>query len=173
MRPMRSVDIPDPTSTRSVSRVRVLAVVSNFKWQHIDYLTALAEHFDLAIATSGEGHQGSIEYASTVGLRSIALGRIEAVGAAEISRRIAHVVQEWKPAVVHLMYYQHEELAPIIRSVVGDKTLLVFECRDPITTIRRVGRGSEISFLEREALRASDAHIFVSRALRTYYEQLY
>jgi hypothetical protein len=168
---MPSIDVDNPK--RTGSRVRVLAVVSNFKWQHIDYLTELAKHFDLAIATSGEAHEGSIEYAATVGLRSTALGRIEAIGAAEISRRIAQVVRESKPAVVHLMYYHHEELAPIIRSIVGARVLLVFECRDPITTIRRVGRDSEISFLEREALYASDAQIFVSRALRTYYEQLH
>ena len=153
--------------------MRALAVVSNFKWQHIDYLMALGQHLDLAVATSGEGHEGSIDYATGVGLRSTALGRIEEIGGVEMSRRIAHLLREWKPEVVHLMYYHHEELVPIVRSIIDDKTLVVFECRDPITTIRRVGSGSQIAFLEGEALRASDAQIFVSRALRTYYEDLH
>ena len=38
---------------------RLLAVVARFKWVHIEYLAALAEHFDVLVAWSGEGGEGA------------------------------------------------------------------------------------------------------------------
>ena len=40
-------------------RPRLLAVVSRFKWVHINYLKALEAHFDVLVAWSGEGGKGA------------------------------------------------------------------------------------------------------------------
>ena len=50
--------------------------------------------------------------------------------------------------------------------------MLVFECRDPLTTMRPQGNAS-VESLERAALHAADGWIFVSDATRLYYERLY
>jgi hypothetical protein len=69
------------------------------------------------------------------------------------------------------MYYLHEGLLPILRELVGEATRLVFECRDPISTLREAAPGSPSWAREAAALRAADGAIVVSDALRDYYQQ--
>jgi hypothetical protein len=161
----------DPQTGTTASRLRVLAVVSHFKWSHIDYLAALAERFDLMVAWAGEGHSGAVDRAIREGLRATPLGRIEDAGLDEVRQRLREVLDAWNPSVVHLMYYYHEGLTTLVRELVGHRAVVVFECRDPLTTLRTASPESELWRLENAALRASDGQIFVSRALRTYLEQ--
>jgi len=154
-------------------RVCVLAVVSWFKWQHIDYLSALAEKFDLAVAWSGEAHEGAIAHATARGLRLFSLGRTELDGFKNVRGCLSEVILQCRPDVIHLMYYFHEQLVLFAREVAGKKALILFECRDPLTTLVRPDLRSIYQRLEGLALAASDAQIFVSAALRRYYENLH
>ena len=65
-----------------------------------------------------------------------------------------------------------EELTEIVRDLVPPDTRIVFECRDPLTTMM-VGSapGSKHWELEARALAASDGCILVSKALQSYLER--
>lgn len=152
-------------------RPRMLAVVSRFKWVHIDYLAALGEHFDVRVAWSGEGGNGAPQDGVREGMRGEPIGWIKDVGVAEVRSRLDDVISEWQPDLVHVMYYNHEELALMVRELVGDAATVVLECRDPLTTLTGAPPGSERWNLERDAIAASDLQIFVSRALRSYLER--
>jgi hypothetical protein len=154
----------------SSPRARMLLVVGRFKWVHIDYVRALGEHFDVFVAWSGEGGIGAPADAIREGMRGAPIGRIQEVGADEVRANLARVVDEWQPDVVHLMYYNHEELTLMAREIVGESTRIVFECRDPLTTLRGAEPGSGPWELEAAALAASDAQVVVSRAMLEYYE---
>jgi hypothetical protein len=149
----------------------MLAVVARFKWVHINYLKALDEHFDVRVAWSGEGGKGAPEDGVREGLRGVPIGWIPDVGAAEVRSRLEQVLSDWKPDVVHLMYYNHDELTLMTRDLVGDAATVLHECRDPETTLTGAAAGSEVWERERAALEASDAQILVSRALRAYLER--
>jgi hypothetical protein len=155
----------------------MLAVVSRFKWQHIDYLAALAEQFELAAVWSGDGHEGAAARALAEGMRGHPIGAIRDVGAAFVRAMLGEAIAWWQPQVVHVMYYDHDELTVLVREL-APTSLLVYECRDPLTTLS-VERGDPLAMevgsdawnLEDAALRAADAHIFVSEALRAYLER--
>jgi hypothetical protein len=166
--PQHTVD-----TIRNDGLIRVLAVVSWFKWQHIDYLAALAEKFDLTVAWAGEGHQGAVAHALRRGLRLYSLGRTKEDGLKAVRSRLSEVILKCRPDVIHLMYYFHEDLVVFARELAEKRTLIVFECRDPLTTLVNADSRSTYRRLERVALRSSDAQIFVSAALRRYYESLH
>jgi Glycosyl transferase 4-like domain len=149
----------------------MLAVVARFKWVHIDYLKALEEHFDVRIAWSGEGGKGAPQDGLREGLRGVPIGWTRDLGADEVRTRLERVLSDWPPDLVHLMYYNHDDLTLIARDLVGEGVPIVYECRDPQTTLSRAAPGSEIWARERDAIVASDAQIFVSRALRSYLER--
>jgi Glycosyl transferase 4-like domain len=149
----------------------MLAVVSHFKWVHINYLKALGEHFDVLVAWSGESGRGAAGDAMREGLRAVPIGRPREDGAATVRARLAAALERWRPDVVHVMYYDNEELTVLSRELAGDDVPVVFECRDPLTTLRQAEPGSPHWDRERDALVASEAHIFISRALRAYYER--
>jgi hypothetical protein len=134
----------------------MLAVVPRFKWRHIDYVEALGLHFELTVAYGESRANGALEHALGKGMQGV---RIE-----QLERAVAEV----RPDYVHVMYYHHEEQTLLVRDLVGEDVPLVFECRDPITTLMRAEPGDRWFELERAALHASDRHIFVSRALRDY-----
>jgi len=157
---------------RTDGRIRVLAVVSRFKWQHIDYLAALAERFDLMVAWTGEAHQGAVAHAMRRGLRLHLLGRTEDDGLKTVRARLSAVVLKYQPDVIHVMYYFHEQFVFLAREV-AKKALILFESRDPLTTLVDADVRSKYHNLERAALRLSNAQIFVSTALRRYYENLH
>ena len=155
----------------SDSRPRVLAVVSRFKWVHIDYLAALGEHFDLVVAYAGEGGRGAAQDGINAGIRGVPIGFPKDAGSDAVQARLAEVIADHRPELVHLMYYNHEDLTLMARELVGPEVPLVFECRDPITTLAGATPGDGYFQLERRALEASDRHIFISEALRDYYER--
>lgn len=151
---------------------RVLAVVSRFKWVHIDYLAALGEHFDLRVAYAGEGGRGAAQDGIRNGIRGTPIGAYpQEVGKDEVRARLAEAIDEHQPELVHVMYYNHEDLTVMVRDLVGPDVPVVFECRDPITTLAGATPGDGYFKLERRALEASDRHIFISEALRDYYER--
>jgi hypothetical protein len=152
-------------------RPRMLAVVARFKWTHINYLKALEEHFEVLVAWSGEGGSGAAEDGMGEGLRGIPIGRVGDVGAAEVRSQLESAIAEWRPDVVHVMYYNNDELTLMARELVGDTATVVYECRDPQTTLSGAGQGSDIWARERDAVSASDIQIFVSEALRSYLER--
>jgi hypothetical protein len=155
-------------------RPRMLAVVSRFKWIHIAYLDALSEQFDLLVVWAGDGHAGAADRALAEGLRGFPIGSVKDVGIANVRARLRDVLSAWQPEVVHVMYYDHEELTLLVRELAGDDVFILHECRDPLTVFsaaRRAGPGSRYWQLERAALEASDAQLFVSEALRSYMER--
>jgi hypothetical protein len=153
-------------------RPRVLAVVSRFKWVHIDYLAALGEHFDLLVAYAGEGGQGAAQDGINEGLRGIPIGFPKGPEIEAVRPRLAEAIAAFQPELVHVMYYNHEDLATMARELVGPDVPIVFECRDPVTTLVTAATpGDGYYRLERRALEASDRHIFISEALRGYYER--
>ena len=154
-------------------RQRVLAVVSRFKWQHIDYLRALADPVDLTVAWAGEGHAGAAARGGREGLRTIPLGTIQDSGLGEVRARLADAIAAAQPDVVHVMYYNHERLTLLVRELVGSRVVVLFECRDPLTTLSGASPGSPPWQLERAALEASDVQLFVSEALRAYLERVH
>ncbi|MGH2993352.1 MAG: hypothetical protein ACRDL1_07420, partial [Solirubrobacterales bacterium] len=135
----------------SADRPRLLAVVARFKWVHINYLKALEEHFDLRVAWSGEGGDGAAEDGIREGLRGAPVGWIRDAGVAEVRSRLAAVISRWRPDLVHVMYYDHDDLTLIVREIVGDGVPVVYECRDPQTTLWGAEPGSEIWIRERDA----------------------
>jgi hypothetical protein len=156
----------------------MLAVVSRFKWIHIDYLAALAEEFELLVVWSDDGHAGAAAQALSEGMNGYPIGALRDVGVVEIRTRLRDAISAWRPDVVHVMYYDHEELTLLVRELVDDCALLVYECRDPLTTLT-VERGDPLAMdvgsnawaLEDAALRAADMQIFVSEAVRSYLER--
>ena len=68
----------------SSDRPRLLAVVARFKWVHIDYLAALADHFDVLVAWSGEGGKGAPLDGVRAGMRGTPMGWIPEDGAEHV-----------------------------------------------------------------------------------------
>ncbi len=149
----------------------MLAVVSRFKWVHIDYLAALGEHFDLLVAYAGEGGRGAAKDGIRDGIRGTPIGYPPDAGKDEVRARLAEAIDGHQPELVHVMYYNHEDLTLMVRELVGPDVPVVFECRDPVTTLTGATPGDGYFELERRALQASDRHIFISEALRGYYER--
>jgi hypothetical protein len=149
----------------------MLAVVARFKWVHIDYLAALGEHFDLMVAWSGEGGIGAPLDGVREGMRGAPIGWIPDDGPDAVRSRLQDVISEWRPDVVHVMYYNHEDLTIMVREIVGGSATVIFECRDPLTTLTGAQPGSSRWELEGDALLASDRQIFISEALRDYLER--
>jgi hypothetical protein len=155
----------------AVSRPRLLAVVSRFKWVHIDYLAALGEHFEVLVAFSGEGGSGAARDGIREGLRGEAIGSIRDDGPEQVQANLEAVVSSFAPDLVHVMYYHHEDLTLLVRELVGDRIPIVFECRDPLTTLTGASAGDRTWQRERDALEACERHIFISHAQRAYYER--
>lgn len=162
------------TSSVSVaqrSRPRVLAVVSSFKWTHIDYLAALAGEVDLHVCWSDVAHPGAPEHGLREGMLGESIGSLKADGEAAVSAALADVISRTRPDVVHVLYYLHEKLTRLLRGLVDPELPLVWECRDPITTLTNASPDSGTWRLEAEAISSADAHILVSDALRNYLER--
>jgi hypothetical protein len=153
------------------ARPRLLAVVARFHWMHLNYMRALGEHFEVLVAWSGEDGNGVVADGTREGLRSVPIGWIPDDGADEVRSRLERVLSEWPPDIVQVLYYDHNELTSIARELVGDSTPVVYECSDPQTSLKGAGPGSQIWTQERDALHTSDACIFVSRAMRSYFER--
>ncbi len=148
-------------------RPRVLALVACLKWLHVDYLHALAERFDLNVAYCGVGHLGAVAAARREGLRLRPLP----AGSLGGRRALAEVIAAVDPEIIHVLYYRHEELAVLAREL-SEEALVLFECRDPLTTLERApGSAADKRARERRALQASDGQVFVSHALRRYLER--
>jgi hypothetical protein len=137
---------------------------------HIDYLAALAEHFEVQVAWSGEGGTGAAGDGVRAGLRGTAIGRIPDDGADRVRARLREALDDFRPDLIHLMYYNHEDLTLMVRELVGDELPVVFECRDPLTTLTGASPGDGYWRLEREAILASDRQILISGAQRSYFE---
>ncbi|HUK40748.1 MAG TPA: hypothetical protein VLX11_06890, partial [Candidatus Acidoferrales bacterium] len=144
-------------SEKREGRLRALAVVSRFKWQHIDYLAALAEQFALTVAWAGEEHPGVVVHATRVGLQLCSLGLTEKDGVKAVRSRLSQAILECQPDVVHLIYYFHEHLVLLAKQLADRNTLILFECRDPLTTLVATQVRPRYSNLEGAALRLSDA----------------
>lgn len=155
----------------SRARPRLLAVVGRFKWVHIAYLDALSRHFEVLVAWSGEGGVGAARDGVRAGMRGVPIGWVKDVGADYVRSQLEKVISEFRPDLVHLMYYNHEDLTLMVRELLGDSVPIVFECRDPLTTLRRASPGDRHWGLERDALVASDRQILISKAERAYYER--
>ncbi len=147
----------------------MLAVVSRFKWSHIDYLAALGCEVELHAVWSGVGHQGAPERAVREGLRVESVGSLSADDAASVRSALAGALERVRPDVVHVMYYHHEKLTVMLRDLTD--VPIVWECRDPLTTLRDARPGSPEWSDEAAALAAADSHILVSEALREYLER--
>ncbi|MBV9312068.1 MAG: glycosyltransferase [Solirubrobacterales bacterium] len=154
----------------SSARPRLLAVVSRFKWVHIDYLAALEEHFDVFVAWSGEGGKRAPLAGLRAGMRGLPIGWIPDLGTAQVRARLQRVIAAFRPDLVHVMYYNHEDLTLLVREIVGGELPIVFECRDPLTTLTGASPGHADWKLERDAILASDRQILISAAQRDYYE---
>ena len=151
---------------------RVLAVVARYKRWHTDYLLALAAHADLTVAVSGEAEAGSADKAHAEGLRLRPIGTI---GLTKLRTRLAEIVDECRPDIVHLGWYACEQLTVLAREV-APHTRIVFECRDPLTTLLGPtvdAPGAQPVDLERAALETADAHVFVNRSVRDYLAELH
>ena len=155
----------------SPQRPRLLAVVARFKWVHIDYLAALGEHYDLFVAWSGEGGEGAALDGVGEGMQGEPIGWIPTDGADHVRGRLEAIVSDFRPDLVHVMYYNHEDLTLMMRELVGDEVPLVFECRDPLTTLAGASPGDRRWTLERDAILASDRQILISDAERAYFER--
>ena len=145
--------------------------MARFKSSHIDYLHALASRARLTVAWSGEGRPDVAATAGREGLAPTAVGSLADTPVAEVRRRLEQVIDETSPEVIHIMYYRHEALVGLVREICGPGAAIVFECRDPLTTLERASPGSLPWRLEAAAIRASDGQIFVSDALRSYLER--
>ncbi len=148
----------------------MLAVVSRFKSLHIDYLAALAEHFEVFVAWSGYGEKGAPVAGLRAGMRGVPIGWLPDLGADQVGARLRKVISAFGPDLVHVMYYHHEDLTLLVRELVGERLPIVFECRDPLTTLTGAGPGHPDWMLERDAVLAADRQILVSAAQRMYYE---
>jgi hypothetical protein len=145
-------------------------VVSRFKWTHIDYLAALADHFEVFVAWSGQGGKGAPLAGLRAGMRGLPIGWIPDLGAEAVRARLRRVISAFRPDLVHVMYYHHEELTLVVRELVGGELPIVFECRDPLTALNRATPGDPDWALERDAILAGDRHILLTAAERVYYE---
>jgi hypothetical protein len=145
-------------------------VVSRFKWTHIDYLAALADYFEVFVAWSGQGGQGAPLAGLRAGMRGLPIGWIPDLGADAVRARLRRVISAFRPDLVHVMYYNHEELTLLVRELVGDGLPIVFECRDPLTALNNSMPGDSDWTLERDAILAGDRHILLTTAERVYYE---
>jgi hypothetical protein len=152
-------------------RPRLLAVVARFKWVHIAYLKALEQHFDVYVAFSGEGGIGAPADGLREGLRGEAIGYIREDGEPAVRAELGRVIREFEPDLIHVMYYNHEELTVIARELAGERMPIVFECRDPLTTLTGAQPGDRRWALEHDALVVSDRQILISAAQRAYYER--
>lgn len=166
---------PDRTSGSNgeVTRPQVLAVVARYERRHTNYLHALAEHVDLTVAVSGEADPGSVDIARREGLDIVPIGTI---GLPKIRARLATLVAERRPHVIHLGWFGHEQLTVLASEVAPTGTRVVFECRDPLTTLvdpDAATSGPRPIDLERAALIAADAHVFVSIAVRDHLATLH
>jgi hypothetical protein len=150
---------------------RVLALVARFKSSHIDYLHGLATRTRLTVAWSGEARPDVARTADEEGLAPISVGSLVDTPVAEVRRRLEQVIDETSPEVIHIMYYRHEALVGLVREICGPGARIVFECRDPLTTLQRASPGSAPWQLEAAAIRASNGQILVSEALRSYLER--
>lgn len=159
---------------------RVLAVVSHFKYSHIPYLLALSRLVDIQVAWSHEVDSGSIGQAVRSGLGMAEVGVVRrfrksmphpAVGEQSPMARLAAIIRRCRPSLVHVMYYYHDDLTLMARELVGDGIPIIYECRDPITTLWNAAIDSEMWRLEASALRAADGYIFVSKALQRHLEK--
>lgn len=148
---------------------KVLIIVAHFKWQHIDYLSALARHSILEVAIVGEAHQGAVKAFRKTGRTVHSLGQFRQLEPERLEQLLAHC----QPDVVHLMYYFHEELTILARRLAPARVKVVYECRDPLTTLMAGDSAAKSRFLEKHALRASDARIFVSEAMRDHLATLH
>lgn len=155
----------------SHARPRLLAVVGRFKWVHIAYLDALSRYFEVLVAWSGEGGVDAVQDGVRAGMRGVPIGWVKDVGADHVRSRLQEVISEFRPDLVHLMYYNHEDLTVMVREMLGDSVPIVFECRDPMTTLSRASPGDRYWDLERDALISSDRQILISNAERAYYER--
>lgn len=151
-------------------RPRLLAVVSRFKWTHIDYLAALSNYFDVFVAWSGAGNKGAALAALRGGMRGVPIGWITDRGVAPMRARLKRLISSFRPDLVHVMYYHHEELVLAVRELVGAELPIVFECRDPLTALNQATPGDRDWTLERDAIAAADRHILLTEAERDYYE---
>jgi len=151
---------------------RVLVVIARYERRHTNYLHALAEHADLVVAVSGEADPGSVEIARAEGLDLRPIGTL---GLPRIQARLAALVEEHQPAVVHLGWFGHEQLTTVAREIVPTATGILFECRDPLSVLAADldVPGPRPVDLERAALLAADAHVFVSRAVRDHLAALH
>ena len=159
----------------TMARPRVLVLNTRFKWTHIDYLVAIGKHVDLRVVVTREVHSGAIANARRWGLDMIEVDEEKGQAWEDAVRGI---LREFRPDVIHMLYYFHEEQTVAVRRIIDaappadHRPMLVFECRDPLTTMRPQGNAS-VESLERAALHAADGWIFVSDATRLYYERLY
>lgn len=156
-----------------MTRPRVLVVVARYERRHTNYLHALAEHADLAVAVSGEADPGSVEIARAEGLELTSVGTI---GLPKIRARLAELMTTHRPDIVHLGWFGHEQLTVLAREAAPAGTRIVFECRDPLTTLvdpTVQTTGPQPIDLERAALLAADAHVFVSKAVRDHLAALH
>ena len=157
------------------ARPRVLVLNTRFKWTHIDYLVPLAKQVDLKVVTTREVHSGAIANARRWGLDMTALD--EATGPVW-EDAIRGIIRDFRPDVIHILYYHHEEQTVAVRRIIDEgrpdepRPMIVFECRDPLTTLRPQGEVHTVR-LERAAITAADGWIFVSDATRLSYEQLH
>ena len=149
--------------------MRVLAIVSRFKWSHIDYMAALGNEVDLFVGWSDVGHQGAPEHAIREGIRAQDIGSLASDGQPVVARNLARLINESRPDLVHILYYNHEQLTIMLRDMLDGGTPLIWECRDPLT-LENSRPGSSAWQLEARAIRAADGHILVSNALRRYLE---
>ncbi|MEM1113354.1 MAG: glycosyltransferase [Pseudomonadota bacterium] len=152
-------------------RKKVLAIVSTYKWTHTDYLASLQAHVDLTVVYAREAHQGSVANAARWGIDARCIGSAEGPSAAETERALRSLIEKVRPDIVHLMYYLHERMTLMVREVAASDVKVVFECRDPLTTLSGAQPNSDTWRLERDAVCAADAWIFVSGALQRYLER--
>jgi hypothetical protein len=149
----------------------MLAVTARFTWMHLDYLDALGEQFDLLVAFSGQAGRGVADDGRRLGLRCVDVGALGEAGVEPVRDRLGEAVSQWRPDVVLVMYYGHEELTVLARELVGDTARIVFQCADPLTALTNAPAGSEAWRSEHAALLAGDAHVFVSHAMCRYLER--
>ena len=160
---------PEP----GAERTRVLAVVPRFHSQQIDYLLALADRVELTVAVSGVADPLAQDVAIADGLDVVPIG---AIGLSKIRGRLAELIQTREPAIIHLGWYGHEQLTLLARDLAPPPTAIIYECRDPLTTLLDSSAetsGPALIELERQALLAADSHIFVSKAVGDYLQDLH
>ena len=158
-----------------LDRLRVLAVVARFKWTHIDYLVALSRQVHLKVIVIQEFHAGAIANGRKWGLDIVQLNPVR--DPQEYTAPLTREIQDFQPNIVHMLYYLHEALTVIVREILnenshnGRRVPLVFECRDPLTTMEPPNNPG-VAELEK-AVKAANGWVFVSEATRRYYEEFH